>query len=84
MMRYADVIVPLPLHDSYTYSIPSALEPSVRKGCRVLVPFGKSKSYVGIVHTVHTKEPQGYEVKAIKECLDTVSVVTEAQFRFWQ
>lgn len=84
MMRYADVIVPLPLHDSYTYSIPSALESSVRKGCRVLVPFGKSKSYVGIVHTVHTKEPQGYEVKAIKECLDTFPVVTEAQFRFWQ
>lgn len=84
MMRYADVIVPLPLHDSYTYSIPSALESSVRKGCRVLVPFGKSKSYVGIVHTVHTKEPQGYEVKSIKECLDTLPVVTETQFRFWK
>jgi primosomal protein N' (replication factor Y) len=84
MMRYADVIVPLPLHDSYTYSIPSALESSVRKGCRVLVPFGKSKSYVGIVHTVHTKEPQGYEVKSIKECLDTLPVVTDTQFRFWK
>ncbi|MBO4451334.1 MAG: primosomal protein N' [Bacteroidaceae bacterium] len=84
MTRYADVIVPLPLQDSYTYSIPSALEPSVQRGCRVLVPFGKNKSYVGIVRTLHTKEPQGYEVKPIKECLDDQPVVTEAQFRFWE
>ena len=84
MTRYADVIVPLPLQDSYTYSIPSALESSVQRGCRVLVPFGKSKSYVGIVRTVHTKAPQGYEIKPIKECLDTQPMVTEAQFRFWE
>ena len=84
MTRYADVIVPLPLQDSYTYSIPSALEASVQRGCRVLVPFGKNKSYVGIVRTIHTKEPQGYEVKPIKECLDDQPVVTDAQFRFWE
>jgi primosomal protein N' (replication factor Y) len=83
-MAFADVIIPLPLQDSYTYSIPSALEASVQRGCRVLVPFGKNKSYVGIVRTIHTKEPQGYEVKAIKECMDAQPVVTEAQFRFWE
>ena len=84
MMRFADVIVPLPLQDSYTYSIPSELESSLKRGCRVLVPFGRSKSYVGIVRAIHTKVPQGYEVKPIKECLDTQPIVTEAQFRFWE
>ena len=83
-MLYADVIVPLPLQDSYTYSIPSELESSLKRGCRVLVPFGRSKSYVGIVRAIHTKVPQGYEVKPIKECLDTQPIVTEAQFRFWE
>lgn len=84
MMRFADVIVPLPLQDSYTYSIPSELESSLKRGCRVLVPFGRSKSYVGIVRAIHTKVPQGYEVKPIKECLDTQPIVTETQFRFWE
>jgi len=84
MMRFADVIVPLPLQDSYTYSIPSGLESSLKRGCRVLVPFGRSKSYVGIVRAIHTKVPQGYEVKPIKECLDTQPIVTEAQFSFWE
>lgn len=83
-MLYADVIVPLPLQDSYTYSIPSELESSLKRGCRVLVPFGRSKSYVGIVRAIHTKVPQGYEVKPIKECLDTQPIVTETQFRFWE
>ncbi|MBR6893859.1 MAG: primosomal protein N' [Bacteroidaceae bacterium] len=83
-MLYADVIVPLPLQDSYTYSIPSELESYLKRGCRVLVPFGRSKSYVGIVRAIHTKVPQGYEVKPIKECLDTQPIVTETQFRFWE
>jgi len=83
-MLYADVIVPLPLQDSYTYSIPSELESYLKRGCRVLVPFGRSKSYVGIVRAIHSKAPQGYEVKPIKECLDPQPIVTEAQFRFWE
>ena len=84
MSTFADVIVPLPLQDSYTYSIPSSMELSVRKGCRVVVPFGKNKSYVGIVRDVHKKQPQGYQVKPIVRCLDEQPVVTPVQLTFWQ
>ena len=84
MMRFADVIIPLPLQDSYTYSIPSEMESSVRKGCRVEVPFGKNKSYVGIVRSVHSRQPQSYQVKPIRRCLDGLPVVTPAQLDFWE
>ena len=41
-MRYADVILPLPLENSYTYRIPEDLEKNVIPGCRVIVHFGKN------------------------------------------
>ena len=83
-MRFADVIVPLPLQDSYTYSIPSEMESSVRRGCRVVVPFGKNKSYVGIVRRLHNQQPKDYQVKPIVRCLDEHPVVTSAQLDFWE
>ena len=64
-MKYADVILPLPLDGLFTYSVPVQMEVSVRFGVRVLVPFGRSKSYVGVVARVHDCEPQGYKVKPV-------------------
>ncbi len=52
-MKYADVILPLPLENSYTYSIPPALEQTVTPGCRVIVDFGKNRYYTAIVMDVH-------------------------------
>ena len=45
-MKYADVILPLPLENSYTYSIPPDLEQTVIPGCRVIVHFGKDKVFM--------------------------------------
>ena len=50
---YVDVILPLPLDGVFTYSVPSELERQVVVGCRVLVPFGRNKTYVGIVASTH-------------------------------
>ena len=49
---YVDVILPLPLDGVFTYSVPSELERQVAVGHRVLVPFGRNKTYVGIVAKV--------------------------------
>ena len=46
-MTYADIILPLPLDSLFTYSVPDSLAGRVGQGIRVLVPFGKSKTYVG-------------------------------------
>ena len=65
-MKYADVILPLPLENSYTYSIPSDLEQAVIPGCRVIVHFGKKRYYTAIVMDVHERGIDSqYETKEI-------------------
>ncbi len=39
-MKYIDVIVPLPLGGTFTYSVPDEWADAVRIGMRVVVPFG--------------------------------------------
>jgi len=81
-MRYADVILPVPLQGLFTYAIPDGMD--VKVGCRVLVTFGRSKVYVGIVGKIHDRKPEEYEVKAIAQVMDGEPVVTEQQLRLWQ
>ena len=65
-MKYADVILPLPLENSYTYSIPTDLEAAVTPGCRVIVHFGKKRYYTAIVMEVHERRPNtDFETKEI-------------------
>lgn len=42
--KFVDVIVPLPIANQYTYSLPQEMEEMVQIGCRVVVPFGKKSS----------------------------------------
>lgn len=84
-MKYADVILPLPLENSYTYSIPSSLEQAVLPGCRVIVHFGKKRYYTAIVLCIHERTPaRTYETKEIHALLDVVPVVRRPQLRFWE
>ncbi|MCH5233643.1 MAG: hypothetical protein J1E78_08390, partial [Muribaculaceae bacterium] len=55
--HFVDVILPLPLYSSFTYSIPDNLYDDVQVGSRVLVQFGKRKFYTGIVEAVHSIKP---------------------------
>lgn len=64
--------------------MPPAMEDSIGMGVRVLVPFGKSKRYIGIAVSMHDNEPEGYAVKDVEEVLDAAPVVTEQQYRLWQ
>ena len=83
-MRYADVILPLPLEGFFTYKVPDSIQTDELVGCRVVVPFGKSKTYVGLVARLHDNEPQGYSVKPLTMRLDQRPVVGEMQMRLWQ
>lgn len=65
-MKYAEVILPLPIENSYTYSVPSDLEAAVKTGCRVIVHFGKKRYYTAIVMEVHERRPDTrFETKDI-------------------
>ena len=82
---YADVIVPLPLANSYTYRLPADMEGEVQVGSRVIVPFGQKKFYTAIVIRLHNTPPEGdYQVKPVTEVLDPHPIVTPAQLAFWQ
>lgn len=83
-MRYVDVILPVPLEGTFTYSVPENKADGVRFGVRVLVPFGKSKRYVGIAVRLHDEKPKGYEVKDVDEVLDDAPMILDRQWRLWQ
>lgn len=84
-MKYADVILPLPLENSYTYSIPSDLEAAVTPGCRVIVHFGKKRYYTAIVMEVHERKPNtDFDTKEIYALLDASPVLRRPQLRFWK
>lgn len=84
MEKFVDVILPLPLPGSFTYSLPAQWVNSVWTGCRVVVPFGKKKYYTAIVYRIHENKPKEYEVKEILSILDTHPVLFDSQFRFWE
>ena len=84
MKHYVDVLLPLPLANWYTYSLPESLEGQVQTGSRVIVPFGKKKFYTALVANVHYCPPEGYEIKEVTEVLDTRPVLLSQQFRLWK
>ena len=80
---FADVIVPLAVHNLFTYRIPNNWNDLIQQGQRVVIQFGKSKFYVGIIAKIHDKAPKGYEAKYIQDILDQKPIVSEKQLAFW-
>lgn len=85
MMRYAEVILPLPLHGTFTYMVPLDMSAQVRAGSRVVVPFGRKKYYTGIVRNLTDRAPGTFEVKEIGLTLDQgTPIVKRPQVQFWE
>ena len=82
-MRYVDVILPLPLDGTFTYSVPEGMEEKVVTGMRVLVPLGKSKKYIAMVADVHSEKPD-FNCKPIEAVLDSYPSLLPQQYRLWQ
>lgn len=81
---FADLILPLPLAGTFTYSIPWELQNDIAIGKRVVVSFGSKKIYSAIVKAIHNNPPKDYEVKDILACLDESPVINNFQFLFWE
>ena len=88
-MRYVEVILPLPLEGTFTYVVPDALLDKVVPCVRLLVPFGKTKTYIGICDTYPTDHPNnnddndGIKYKAILAILDDGPVLLPQQLQLW-
>ena len=74
----------MPLDGTFTYSVPQPLERQVKVGVRVLVPFGRSKTYTGIVASTHGTAPSVPQIKSVFQVLDASPVLTDTQMRLWQ
>ena len=82
-MKYVDVILPLPLANTFTYSVPDEWADMVRIGMRVVVPFGKKKMYTAVIYVIHSVTPTIYEAKDILCLLDNEPILRHPQLKFW-
>ena len=83
MKKYIDVILPLPIPGTFTYSVPSESLELIQIGSRVVVPFGPKKYYTAIISHIHTEKPIEYEVKPLFSVLDSYPIVLPNQLQFW-
>lgn len=84
MSLYADVILPVPIPQLFTYLIPENMQESIAIGSRVVVQFGRKKNYSAIVYSIHNNKPTQYETKSIISVVDSNPIVVERQLKLWQ
>lgn len=65
--KYVEAALPLPLRQTFTYSIPEGFADEIMIGARILIPFGK-RTITGYVVALHTELDQelDIEISAIK------------------
>ena len=84
MLHFIDVILPIPIQKTFTYSVTEDEANFLQKGMRVAVSFGKSKIYSALVLNIHQTKPTLYEAKEIHQILDETPLVNEQQLQHWQ
>ncbi|WP_198943129.1 replication restart helicase PriA [Polaribacter tangerinus] len=84
MQHFIDLILPIPIQKTFTYTVTEQEANFLKKGMRVAVSFGKTKMYTGLVFKIHTTAPTLYEAKEIHQILDETPIVNELQLQHWQ
>lgn len=81
----AHVAVPVPLRRLFDYQVPSSINPiSLKKGARVLVPFGARK-LVGILLSVDAQTLISHtQLKPMFALIDQAPVISQAVFKLCQ
>lgn len=80
---FAEVIVPLYLPKTLTWSIPTEWVAQIKLGSRVEVQVGAKRRYAGIVKHLHQQTPELFKPKPILNLLDEEVVVKEQQLLLW-
>ena len=81
---FVEVILPLFIPKTYTYRVPKLWNDKVKPGVRVIVQFGKTRLYAGIIDKLTEKAPERYEAKYILDVVDEQPVVLPNQVAFWR
>ena len=79
---YAEVLIPLALPTTYTWSIPLHFQEAAKLGIRVEVQL-RNKKYAGIIKNISSKKP-AFEPKEILNILDDEPLVFTTQLQLWQ
>ncbi|MFN3528828.1 MAG: primosomal protein N' [Bacteroidia bacterium] len=80
---YADVLLPLHLPATYTYAVPADWQSHLVAGARVVVQFGKTRMYTGLVWKLHKQKPTAYTPKPLLELLDEQAFIPPKLGEFW-
>jgi len=80
---FADVIVPVPIPQYFTYKIPHDLTGQAGVGCRVIIQFGRKNIHTGIIARLHHKPPEKYEARAVLDVLDDIPHITALQLKLF-
>ncbi len=80
---FADLILPVPVAQLFTYRVPRTIAPYAKNGARVVVPFGKNRVVTGIIAKIHQSPPEKYQAKYIAELLDDEPLVTPYQIELF-
>ena len=81
---FADVLLPVPIPQYYTYRIPELWNLEVTVGKRVIVQFGPKKILTGIVVDVHQNPPSTHEAKYVQDVLDQEPVLNALQLKLFK
>jgi len=81
---FADVVLPVPVNQYFTYRIPFEFSEEIKVGSRVIVQFGSKRIITAIVVKKHTKPPENSAVKYVLDILDDAPCVNEIQIKFWE
>jgi len=79
---FAEIVIPLPFRNTFTYSVPEDLIPFAKVGVRALVPFGKrmlTGFIVNLTETTSIKE----KIKPLNDILDSYPVFTQKSLEFY-
>ena len=82
--KFAEVILPLALKGTFTYSVPDTLRDSIKIGCRVEVQFGNSRFYSGLIESVHNTPREGIKIKEIIDIIDEKPLIDKIHIAFWK
>ena len=74
---FADVFIPYPLEETFTYRVPEGM--TIEPFCRVKVDFA-GRRVIAVVHRLHCNEPSGITVKDIDELIDPAPIFDHRLF----
>ncbi|MDR0438071.1 MAG: primosomal protein N' [Bacteroidales bacterium] len=81
---FVNILLPLPLQNTFTYRVPQELEGEIAVGKRMVVPFTNHKKYAGLIVRIHHETPTAYITKYAQSVLDEKPIINSIQLKFWQ